>query len=179
MFQDLRLVLVHGRLPARQKAERMESFAAHEYDLLVATSVVEVGVDVPNATVMAIEDAGRFGLAQLHQFRGRVGRGAQRAHCLLFVGEEDPAASARLRALIDHSDGFELAEIDLRLRGAGDPYGLRQHGFPEMRVGDLLDDPLRERARAAAEAVLRADPELTDPILRRGIRDYRVVFEFD
>ncbi len=179
VFQDLRLVLVHGRLPAREKAERMEAFATHQYDLLVATSVVEVGVDVPNASVMAIEDAGRFGLAQLHQFRGRVGRGTQPAHCLLFVGEEDPAATARLRALIEHSDGFELAEIDLRLRGAGDPYGLRQHGFPEMRVGDLLDDPLRERARAAAEQVLKADPELSDPILRRGIRDYRVVFEFD
>ncbi len=179
VLPDLRLVLVHGRLPAREKAERMRAFAAHEFDLLVATSVIEVGVDVPNATFIGIEDAGRFGLAQLHQFRGRVGRGTHESHCLLFAGDEDPTGLARLRALIEHQDGFELAEVDLRLRGAGDAYGLRQHGFPEMRVGDLLDDGLRERARAVAERLLAADPELRDPVLRHGIQGYQVVFEFD
>lgn len=179
VLPDLRLVLVHGRLPTREKAERMRAFAAHEHDLLVATSVIEVGVDMPNASFIGIEGAGRFGLAQLHQFRGRVGRGEHQSHCLLFVEEREPGEEARLRALIDHPDGFELAEADLRLRGAGDPYGLRQHGFPEMRVGDLLDEGLRERARAAAERVLRDDPDLRDPVLRRGIRGYHVVFEFD
>ena len=179
VLADLRLTLIHGRLPAREKAERMDAFAAGQFDLLVATSVIEVGVDIPNATVIGIEDADRFGLAQLHQFRGRVGRGEHDSHCLLFVGAADPGARRRLEALISHQDGFALAEIDLRLRGAGDPYGLRQHGFPEMRVGDLLDDGLRERARRAAELVLVADPKLADPVLRRGIHGYQVVFEFD
>ncbi len=179
VLPDLRLVLLHGRLPAKEKSERMAAFAAGDFDLLVATSVIEVGVDVPNATVIGIEGADRFGLAQLHQFRGRVGRGAHQSHCLLFTEDDDPSGRARLRALIEHQDGFELAEIDLRLRGSGDPYGLRQHGFPEMRVGDLLDDGLRERARAAAERVLARDPGLKDPTLRNGIRGYQVVFEFD
>jgi ATP-dependent DNA helicase RecG len=179
VLPDLRLTLLHGRQPAREKAERMEAFAKGEFDLLVATSVVEVGVDVPNATVMAIENADHFGLAQLHQLRGRVGRGEHESHCLLFAEGDDPLGMTRLKALIDHHDGFELAEIDLRLRGAGDPYGLLQHGFPEMRVGDLLDDGLRERARSAAERVLAADPTLKDQVLRRGIRGYQVVFEFD
>jgi ATP-dependent DNA helicase RecG len=179
VLPDLRLTLLHGRQPAREKAERMEAFANGEFDLLVATSVVEVGVDVPNATVMAIENADHFGLAQLHQLRGRVGRGEHESHCLLFAEGDDPLGMTRLKALIDHHDGFELAEIDLRLRGAGDPYGLLQHGFPEMRVGDLLDDGLRERARSAAERVLAADPTLKDQVLRRGIRGYQVVFEFD
>ncbi len=179
VLPDLRLVLLHGRLPAREKAERMAAFARHDFDLLVATSVIEVGVDIPNATVIGIEGADRFGLAQLHQFRGRVGRGEHQAHCLLFAEGEDPGARRRLQALIDHQDGFELAEVDLRLRGSGDPYGLLQHGFPEMRVGDLLDDGLRERARAAAERVLSSDPTLHDPTLRVGIKGYQVVFEFD
>ncbi len=179
VLPDLRLVLIHGRLPTRQKQERMAAFAAGEFDLLVATSVIEVGVDVPNATVIGIEGADRFGLAQLHQFRGRVGRGEHQSYCLLFADDGEPSGKARLQALLEHQDGFELAEIDLRLRGSGDPYGLRQHGFPEMRVGDLLDDGLRERARAAAERVLAGDPNLTDPTLRNGIKGYQVVFEFD
>jgi ATP-dependent DNA helicase RecG len=179
VLPDLRLTLLHGRQPAREKAERMEAFAAGEFDLLVATSVIEVGVDVPNATFIAIENADHFGLAQLHQLRGRVGRGDHESYCLLFAEGDDPLGATRLKALIDHHDGFELAEIDLRLRGAGDPYGLLQHGFPEMRVGDLLDDGLRERARTAAERVLAADPTLKDQVLRRGIRGYQVVFEFD
>ena len=176
---ELRLTLLHGRLPAREKAQRMEAFARGEFDVLVATSIIEVGVDVPNATVMGIEDADRFGLAQLHQFRGRIGRGPHPSHCLLFAEGEDPAARSRLQALVDHQDGFELAEIDLRQRGAGEPYGLRQHGLPEMRVGDLLDEGLRRRARAAAETLLDRDPELRDPGLRHAMRQYQVVFEFD
>ncbi|MGA2873268.1 MAG: ATP-dependent DNA helicase RecG [Candidatus Dormibacteria bacterium] len=179
VFPDLRLTLVHGRLPAREKAQRMAAFGAGEFDILVATSVIEVGVDFPNATVMGIEGADRFGLAQLHQFRGRVGRGPDPSFCLLFAEDEEVAARARLRALVDHRDGFELAEIDLKLRGAGEPYGLRQHGLPEMRVGDLLDEGLRRRARSAAETLLDRDPELRDPLLRQEMRHYQVVFEFD
>ncbi len=178
-FPELRLALLHGRLPARAKAERMEEFARGEHDLLVCTSVIEVGVDIPNASVMAVEGAEDFGLAQLHQFRGRVGRGPHPSYCLLFAESEDASASQRLQALVDHPDGFSVAEADLELRGAGEPYGLRQHGIPEMRIGDLRNDVLRRRARSAAEAVLERDPELRDPGLRAEMRHYQVVFEFD
>jgi ATP-dependent DNA helicase RecG len=179
VFPDLRLTLLHGKLPARDKAERMRAFAEGTIDILVATSVIEVGVDIPNATVMAIEGAERFGLAQLHQFRGRVGRGPDQSYCRLFFEGEDPAGRSRLQALVDHTDGFEVAEMDLKWRKAGDPYGLRQHGIPEMRVGDLLNEELRQRARSAAEALLDRDPELRDPLIRREMRNYQVVFEFD
>ena len=179
ILPDLRLTLLHGKMPARDKVQRMQAFANGEFDILVATSIIEVGVDVPNATVMGIEDADRFGLAQLHQFRGRIGRGPYPSHCLLFAESAEPGARSRLQALVDHQDGFELAEIDLRQRGAGEPYGLRQHGLPEMRVGDLLDEGLRRRARSAAEALLDRDPELRDQGLRRQMRHYQVVFEFD
>ena len=179
ILPDLRLTLLHGKMPARDKVQRMQAFANGEFDILVATSIIEVGVDVPNATVMGIEDADRFGLAQLHQFRGRIGRGPFPSHCLLFAESAEPGARSRLQALVDHQDGFELAEIDLRQRGAGEPYGLRQHGLPEMRVGDLLDEGLRRRARSAAEALLDRDPELRDQGLRRQMRHYQVVFEFD
>jgi ATP-dependent DNA helicase RecG len=158
VLPDLRLTLLHGRLPARDKAQRMEAFASGEYDILVATSIIEVGVDIPNATVMGIEDAERFGLAQLHQFRGRIGRGPYPSHCLLFAESDDPTARTRLQALVDHRDGFELAE---------------------MRVGDLLDEGLRKRARSAAEALLDRDPELRDQRLRAQMKHYQVVFEFD
>ena len=179
VFPERRLTLLHGKLAARDKAERMQAFAKGAVDILVATSVIEVGVDIPNATVMAVEGAERFGLAQLHQFRGRIGRGPHQSYCLLFSEGDDQGARFRLQALVDHSDGFEVAEMDLKSRKAGDPYGLRQHGIPEMRVGDLLNEALRQRARSAAEALLDRDPELRDPLIRREMRNYQVVFEFD
>ncbi len=180
VFPDLRCTLLHGRLPAREKAERMAAFAGGAVDLLVATSIVEVGVDVPNATLMAIEGAGRFGLAQLHQFRGRIGRGAHASHCLLFVDPDtDRAARARLEALVAHDSGFELAELDLQLRGAGDAYGVRQHGMPEMQVASLNDLVLQERTRRAATRVLERDPGLRDRRLRQALADYGTVFELD
>lgn len=180
VFPDLRLELLHGRMPSREKAERMERFAAGEADVLVATSVVEVGVDVPNATVIIVEGAERFGLAQLHQLRGRVGRDRYRAHCLLFEGGIDEEVSRRLRALADTQSGFDLAELDLRLRGPGDVAGLRQHGLPEMRAADLLDVALAQRARTTAIAWLDRDPELTEhEPLREAMHGYRAVFDLD
>jgi len=180
VFPDLRVELLHGRMPAREKEARMARFASGDADVLVATSVVEVGVDVPNATVMLIEGAERFGLAQLHQFRGRVGRGAHASYCLLFEGSIDEDGAKRLEAVARSNSGFELAELDLRLRGAGDLVGLRQHGLPEMLVADLLDEALAARAQAAAERWLDADPDLTSyPPLADAMHGYRAVYDLD
>jgi ATP-dependent DNA helicase RecG len=155
------LVLLHGAMSARERQDAMASFARGAAQVLVATTVIEVGIDVPNATVMLIENAERFGLSQLHQLRGRVGRGAHAGTCLLM---SDAAHSARLRALTDHSDGFALAEIDLRLRKEGELLGTRQSGFQNFRVASLPEDAaLLERARSHAEAIISADPELVAP----------------
>ena len=180
VFPDLRVELLHGRMPAREKEERMGRFARGDADLLVSTSVVEVGVDVPNATVMIIEGAERFGLAQLHQFRGRVGRGEHQSYCMLFQGGVDEEGSRRLDAVAGTDSGFELADLDLRMRGPGDVVGLRQHGLPEMQAGDLLDVALSMRARAAATMWLDGDPDLTRHApLRDAMDAYRAVFDLD
>ena len=155
-----RVQLIHGQMPSAEKAEAMERFAAGDADVLVATSVIEVGIDVPNATVMLIEGAERYGLSQLHQLRGRVGRGEHPSLAILFG---DPKL-ARLQAIAGERDGFALAEVDLRLRGAGEVLGTRQSGLPEFRVARLPDDAeLLERARAHAEATIAADPALQAP----------------
>lgn len=180
VFPDLRVELLHGRMPAREKEARMARFASGDADILVSTSVVEVGVDVPNASVMIIEGAERFGLAQLHQFRGRVGRGTRKSYCMLFVGGVDPDGWQRMEYLASHSSGFELAEEDLRQRGSGEVVGLRQHGLPEMQAANLLDFALSQRARAAACRVLDADPSLTAyPPLTAAMERYRDVFDLD
>ena len=159
-FRDQRVELIHGQLPAAEKARAMAAFAAGEADVLVATSVIEVGIDVPNATVMLIEAAERYGLSQLHQLRGRVGRGGHRSLCVVFGDPELP----RLKAIADENDGFRLAEIDLALRGAGEVLGTRQHGLPELRVARLPEDAeLLERARLQAEELLGSDPALAAP----------------
>jgi len=159
-LRDFEVVLMHGQLASGAKQEAMGAFVSGEADVLVATSVIEVGIDVPNATVMLVEDADRYGISQLHQLRGRIGRGAHDSVCLLF-GSKD---SQRLRALASHSDGFELAEIDLELRREGELVGTRQHGEAIYRVAELpRDAELLERARRYADELIAADPELAEP----------------
>jgi ATP-dependent DNA helicase RecG len=162
-LKDHRLVLLHGGMKPREKAQAMAQFASGAADVLVATTVIEVGIDVPNATVMVIENAERFGISQLHQLRGRVGRGEHRSACFLAT-PHPPAGAARLRALAEHSDGFELAEIDLRLRKEGELIGVRQSGFGRHRIACLPEDAgLLERARARAQTIVAADPRLAEP----------------
>jgi ATP-dependent DNA helicase RecG len=159
-FAEHRVVLLHGQMRPAAKAEAMEAFAAGGADVLVATSVIEVGIDVPNATVMLVEDADRYGISQLHQLRGRVGRGTHASLCLLF-GRRD---SARLRALERESDGFALAEVDLGLRGEGELVGTRQSGVAQYRFAELPGDAeLLERSRLAARAIFDADPGFGEP----------------
>jgi ATP-dependent DNA helicase RecG len=168
-FAAQRVELIHGQMPSKQKAAAMEKFAAGEADVLVATSVIEVGIDVPNATVMLIEAAERYGLSQLHQLRGRVGRGEHAALCILFG---DPSLP-RLEAIANERDGFRLAEIDLQLRGAGEVLGTRQHGLPVFKVARLPeDDDLHVRARDRADEIMVADPRLEQPehaLLREAV----------
>jgi len=163
VFSDLRLGLLHGRLKGEEKDATMAQFARGELDILVATAVVEVGIDVPNATVMLIEGADRFGLAQLHQFRGRVGRGEHASYCLLLSESASPQAQERLRAVEATNDGFVLAQKDLEMRGPGEFLGTRQSGFPELKLASVTDLPLVEAAREAARRFFETDPELADP----------------
>jgi len=163
VFPDLRLGLLHGRMSSREKDEVMTRFRDGEIDILVSTAVVEVGIDVPNATVILIEGAERFGLAQLHQFRGRVGRGTAPSYCLLVSDADSDSARQRLEAVATTTDGFRLAEIDLQLRGPGEFLGTRQSGLPNLRFATLADMPTLHAARRAAEELLQRDPSLSAP----------------
>ena len=158
VFPDLRVGLLHGKLKGAEKEQIMGQFARHELDILVATTVIEVGVDVPNATLIVIENADRFGLSQLHQLRGRVGRGTEKSYCVLFTTAKNPETLARLKAFCKSNDGFKIAEEDLKLRGPGDFFGSRQHGLPQFKSASLTTnlDVLKE-AKEAAEATL-SDP---------------------
>jgi ATP-dependent DNA helicase RecG len=160
VFPNLRMGLAHGQLRPADKERVMRAFRDGELDVLVATAVVEVGVDVPNATVMLIEDAERFGLSQLHQFRGRVGRGSQQSYCYLLSESSSLVASERLGILERTTDGFKLAEEDLRLRGPGDFFGTRQSGLPELKVATMADTQLLVEARVEAEELWKRDPYL-------------------
>jgi ATP-dependent DNA helicase RecG len=151
-FPDLRIALLHGQMKAVEKEGVMAAFARQEADVLVATTVIEVGVDVPNATLMVIEDADRFGLSQLHQLRGRVGRGQAKSYCIMTSHNRNPETLQRLKALCKTTDGFKIAEEDLKLRGPGDFFGSRQSGLPAFRVADLSFDlgTLKEAQEASA-----------------------------
>jgi ATP-dependent DNA helicase RecG len=165
VFPDLRVGLLHGRMRPGEKEHVMTAFRDHEIDILVATSVVEVGIDVPNATVMVIEGAERFGLSQLHQFRGRVGRGAAKSYCILITGNDSNGSNSqrRLDAIVETQDGFRLAEIDLELRGPGEFFGTRQSGIPELEFAVLGDMITLHAARTEAQKVLDIDPDLELP----------------
>jgi ATP-dependent DNA helicase RecG len=163
IFPDYRLGLLHGRLRPDEKEDVMTRFRDGEYHILVSTSVVEVGVDVPNATVMLIEGANRFGLAQLHQFRGRVGRGSAQSYCLLIPDTPDSVENERLTAMAETTDGFVLAELDLQQRGPGDFLGTRQAGFAELRLANLADVHLIDKARRHALQLFDVDPDLAQP----------------
>jgi len=168
VFPDLRVGLVYGDMPAREKEATMDRFRAGEVDVLVSTTVIEVGVDVPNATVMLIEDADRFGLSQLHQLRGRVGRGEAPGLCILFADPLTDEGRARMAAIAATNDGFELANEDLRIRGEGTVFDARQSGLSDLKLARLIDDfDWVRRARADAFALVEADPELADPAHRR------------
>jgi len=166
IFPQYRLALLHGRMRPDDKDRIMKEFRDGKYHILVSTSVIEVGVDVPNATVMLIEGADRFGLAQLHQFRGRVGRGDAKSYCLLIPQSEDAVENERLTAMAETNDGFILAERDLQQRGPGDFLGTRQSGFAQLRMANLTDVHLIEKAREHASALFEQDPTLSNPELQ-------------
>ena len=180
VFPDLRVGLVHGRMKAKEKEAAMAAFTAGETNILVSTTVIEVGVDVPNASLIIIENADRYGLSQLHQLRGRVGRGKHQSWCVLVSDNRSPDTRARLKVLTQTNDGFQIAEEDLKLRGPGDFFGERQHGLPALRVADLETDTrvLKEAQDAAAE-LLAADPELTQPEHRPLLEKVRRLFAED
>lgn len=161
VFPELRIGCIHGKLKPAEKDATMARFVAGEIDILVATTVIEVGVDVPNASLMVVENAERFGLSQLHQLRGRVGRGTHKSYCVLFSDTDNEISKARLKAMTETNDGFKISEEDLKLRGPGDFFGARQHGLPEMRLADLgMDMRVLSEAQEAAQHLLKADPEL-------------------
>ena len=163
VFPDLRLGILHGKMKPREKEAAMAAFASGQIQVLVATTVVEVGVDVPNASLIIIENADRFGLSQLHQLRGRVGRGQHPSHCVLITGTHSLEAMERLHTLASTTDGFQISEEDLKVRGPGDFFGNRQHGLPQMKLADLAGDMrLLSEAQEAAQELLAQDPQLSD-----------------
>ncbi|HEX6263553.1 MAG TPA: ATP-dependent DNA helicase RecG [Actinomycetota bacterium] len=182
VFPDLRITLLHGRMRPREKDERMEAFRSGSSDLLIATTVIEVGVDVPNATVMLIENAERFGLAQLHQLRGRIGRAEHESYCILFDESEpdNDDAKARLQAMARTTDGFELADEDLRLRGEGTLFDIRQSGMPDLKLAQLAQDTdLVRVARRDAFGLIEADPDLSEHPEQRAELERRFAERID
>ena len=164
VFPDLTVGLLHGKLRPREKAAAMEEVTSRRTQVLVSTTVVEVGVDVPNAALIIIENAERFGLSQLHQLRGRVGRGKHQSYCVLMTKSRQEEAMKRLKTLAGTNDGFQIAQADLEQRGPGDFFGSRQHGLPQLRLASLTGDmELLAQAQQAARELLEADPDLSKP----------------
>ncbi|HEV55988.1 MAG TPA: DNA helicase RecG, partial [Phycisphaerales bacterium] len=174
VFGEFRVALLHGRIKPAERDQVMADFRAGHVAVLVSTVVIEVGVDVPNATIMVIENANRFGLAQLHQLRGRIGRGQNNAYCLLFAETDDEQAVDRLEIMTRSNDGFEIAEQDLRLRGPGELFSTRQHGLPDLKLANIVEDyELLDLARRDAFALVQHDPGLSQPehqALRQALR---------
>jgi ATP-dependent DNA helicase RecG len=165
-FKDFKVGLIHGQLPPEEKDVIMQDFRARKFDILIATTVIEVGIDVPNASVIVIEHADRFGLATLHQLRGRVGRGKDKSFCILVGNPKTDEAVRRLETMEKYSSGFKLAEEDLNLRGPGEFFGTAQHGILQLKAGNLIKDvELIEKAKQAAASLLAGDPELKSPEL--------------
>ncbi|MBI3631815.1 MAG: ATP-dependent DNA helicase RecG [Candidatus Staskawiczbacteria bacterium] len=180
IFPDLRITMLYGKMKASEKEKIMLDFKKGEVDILVSTSVVEVGVDVPRATVMMIEGAERFGLAQLHQFRGRVGRSDMQSYCFLFTTSPDQLNRKRLKALVDCDNGFELAQKDLEIRGPGSLYGSQQWGIPDMAMQGLSNIFLVEKTRAAAKEILEKDPQLKNyPLLKERLKQFKTKIHFE
>jgi ATP-dependent DNA helicase RecG len=168
VFPGTQVGLLHGRLPTDDKESAMDKFQRGETKILVSTTVIEVGVDVPNATVMLIEQAERFGLAQLHQLRGRVGRGGEQSYCVLVTAKLNDAGRERIRTLVESTDGFYIADMDMKLRGPGEFFGTRQSGLPALRVGNILrDGEVLEVARSEAASFIAHPPSEDD--LRRAV----------
>jgi ATP-dependent DNA helicase RecG len=168
VFPTISVGLMHGRLPADEKESVMERFRRGEVKIMVSTTVIEVGVDVPNASVMVIEQAERFGLAQLHQLRGRVGRGAAQSYCILVTEKLGDTARERIRTLVDSNDGFHIAEMDLKLRGPGEFFGTKQSGLPSLRIANILrDEEILEIARREAVDFVNQPPAPED--LQRAV----------
>ena len=162
VFPNLRVALIHGQMRSADKEDVMNRMRAGEIDVLVATTVIEVGIAIANATVMVVEDADRFGLSQLHQLRGRVGRGGHAARCFLVASPTTPEGEARVGAMVSTTDGFRLAEEDLRIRGQGTVFGARQAGMADLRIADILRDvDILVEARREAFALVAADPDLS------------------
>lgn len=177
IFPDLKVDLLHGRMKPRDKDTIMQNFKENKTNILVSTSVIEVGIDVPNASIMLIEGADRFGLSQLHQFRGRVGRGEHQSYCFLFPHHQGQDARTRLKAMVQHSSGFALSEIDLQLRGPGEIFGLRQSGIPDLKMASLSDAKTITIAREAAQHIITHDPRLEKyPLLKNRIQQLEEVF---
>jgi ATP-dependent DNA helicase RecG len=182
IFPEFSCCLLHGQMPQRAKQDVMEGFRAGRYQVMAATTVIEVGIDVPEATVMVVQHAERLGLAQLHQLRGRIGRGEQPGKCFLLADPDTQEARGRLEALTQTTDGFKIAEEDLRLRGPGQLFGTRQSGMPEFRCYDFSDTGILQQARDDAFAMVSADPGLKEPqhsvLRRRVLEEYGASFVF-